>query len=81
MSDPLHSYEAVRHYLYGLKHRGALYGIDRMGELVKHLGHPERAYPVIHVAGTNGKGSTCALVESIFRAAVLPDNRGRCFYP
>lgn len=69
MSQMLDSYEAVRAYLYGLKHRGALYGIDRMREFVRHLGHPERSYPVIHVAGTNGKGSTCAMLESIFRHA------------
>ena len=69
MSEPLQSYEEVRSFLYGLKHRGALYGIDRMREFVRHLGHPERAYPVIHVAGTNGKGSTCAMLEAIFRAA------------
>jgi dihydrofolate synthase/folylpolyglutamate synthase len=69
MSETLQSYEEVRSYLYGLKHRGALYGIDRMREFVKHLGHPERAYPVIHVAGTNGKGSTCSMLEAIFRAA------------
>lgn len=59
----------MRAYLYGLKHRGALYGIDRMRKFVEFLGHPERAYPVIHVAGTNGKGSTCAILESILRAA------------
>ena len=69
MLSGLDSYDAVRSYLYGLKHRGAVYGIDRMRELVKHLGHPEQAYPVIHVAGTNGKGSTCAMLEAIFRAA------------
>lgn len=69
MSDPLQSYEAVRQYLYGLKYRGALYGIDRMSRFVEALGHPERLYPVVHVAGTNGKGSTCAMLESIFRAA------------
>jgi dihydrofolate synthase/folylpolyglutamate synthase len=40
-----------------------------MRELVRHLGHPQMAYPVIHVAGTNGKGSTCAMLESIFRRA------------
>jgi len=65
----LDSYDAVRAYLYGLKYRGALYGIDRMSEFTRHLGHPERAFPVIHVAGTNGKGSTCAMLEAIFRAA------------
>ena len=69
MSQQLQTYEEVRHYLYGLKHRGALYGIDRMREFVRELGHPEMAYPVIHVAGTNGKGSTCAMLEAIFRAA------------
>lgn len=35
--------------------------------LVKALGHPERRYPVIHVAGTNGKGSVCAMLEAIYR--------------
>lgn len=69
MNDALSSYAEVRAYLYGLKHRGALYGIDRMQELVQRIGHPERSYPVIHVAGTNGKGSTCAMLEAIFRAA------------
>lgn len=69
MSFDLSSYDAVRNYLYGLKHRGAVYGIDRMEKFIARLGHPERAYPVIHVAGTNGKGSTCALLEAIFRAA------------
>jgi dihydrofolate synthase/folylpolyglutamate synthase len=69
MSDALNSYPAVRAYLYGLKHRGALYGIDRMRRFVEALGDPQLAYPVIHVAGTNGKGSTCAMLESIFRAA------------
>ncbi len=69
MSEMLQDYEAVRAYLYGLKHRGALYGIDRMRKFVEFLGHPERAYPVIHAAGTNGKGSTCAILEAIFRAA------------
>lgn len=69
MSDSLQTYAEVRSYLYGLKYRGAIYGIDRMRRFVEALDHPERAYPVIHVAGTNGKGSTCAMLEAIFRAA------------
>jgi dihydrofolate synthase/folylpolyglutamate synthase len=71
MSGDLNSYAAARHYLYGLKHRGALYGIDRMGRFVEALGHPQKRYPVVHVAGTNGKGSTCAMMEAIFREAGL----------
>ncbi|MBL9216563.1 MAG: bifunctional folylpolyglutamate synthase/dihydrofolate synthase [Opitutaceae bacterium] len=40
-----------------------------MRRLVEVLGHPERSYPTIHVAGTNGKGSVSAMLESILRAA------------
>lgn len=61
-------YPATRDYLYSLKNRGAKYGIDRMRLFVDALGHPERNFPCIHVAGTNGKGSVCAMLESIYRA-------------
>ena len=67
MSAPA-DYNATRDYLYSLKHKGAKYGIDRMRLFVDALGHPERAFPIIHVAGTNGKGSTCAMLEAIYRA-------------
>lgn len=73
MLDPsapaLHDYPSVRQYLYGLKHHGAKFGIDRMRLLSECLGHPERSYPVVHVAGTNGKGSVSAMLESILRGA------------
>lgn len=62
-------YAAVQDYLFSLKARGMRYGIDRMGDWAEALGHPERAVPVIHVAGTNGKGSTAAMLEAILRAA------------
>ena len=38
-------------------------------ELLRRLGHPEEQFKVIHVAGTNGKGSVCAFTESILRHA------------
>lgn len=65
------AYGEVRAYLYSLRYRGARYGIDRMRDFVDALGNPERQFPVVHIAGTNGKGSTCAMVESILRAAGL----------
>lgn len=62
------TYHEVTDYLFALKNRGSNYGIDRMRRLVEALGHPERRFPVIHVAGTNGKGSVCAMLEAIYRA-------------
>ncbi len=62
-------YAAVTEYLYAIKASGVKFGIDRMRRLVDLLGHPERSYPVIHIAGTNGKGSVAAMVESILRTA------------
>tara|TARA_B110000438_G_scaffold293914_1_gene334507 strand:- start:420 stop:1787 length:1368 start_codon:yes stop_codon:yes gene_type:complete len=69
MERRFENFEEVRTYLYGLRSHGAKYGIDRMRALVEKLGYPEQRYPVVHVAGTNGKGSTVAMLESIFRSA------------
>lgn len=44
-------------------------GLERMQTACARLGNPERAIPCVHVAGTNGKGSTIAFLESILRAA------------
>ncbi len=46
-------------------------GLDRMRALLAAMGNPERAAPAIHVAGTNGKGSTASLAASIAGAAGL----------
>jgi dihydrofolate synthase/folylpolyglutamate synthase len=60
-------YNATLDFLYALQNRGSKYGIDRMRLLVEALGHPEQHFPLIHVAGTNGKGSVCAMLEAIYR--------------
>lgn len=44
-------------------------GTERVEELCARLGHPERAVPVIHVTGTNGKGSTSLMLASVLTAA------------
>jgi dihydrofolate synthase/folylpolyglutamate synthase len=51
--------------------RGAELGLGRMRAALDALGRPDRALPVVHVAGTNGKGSTAAMVEAVGRAAGL----------
>jgi dihydrofolate synthase/folylpolyglutamate synthase len=62
-------YPAVTDYLFGLKARGAKFGIDRMASFAAVLDHPEQAVPCVHVAGTNGKGSVAAMLDSILHAA------------
>ena len=49
--------------------------LGRISALTELLGDPQRAYPVIHVTGTNGKGSTTAMIESLLRAAGLRTGR------
>lgn len=44
-------------------------GLDRMRSVLNKLGNPQDSLKCIHVAGTNGKGSTCAMLESILREA------------
>ena len=55
-------------WLTGLRNLGSRLGVDRMRLLAARLGNPERAAPCFHVAGTNGKGSVCAMIEAIQRA-------------
>ncbi|MCF3648480.1 bifunctional folylpolyglutamate synthase/dihydrofolate synthase [Synoicihabitans lomoniglobus] len=65
----LDTYPAVQDYLFSLKAKGVKFGIDRMQVLAAEIGHPERAVPIIHLAGTNGKGSTAAMLDAILRAS------------
>jgi dihydrofolate synthase/folylpolyglutamate synthase len=56
-------------YLQRLQPLAMRFGLERMERALAALGHPERRYPVLHVAGTNGKGSTCAMCAAALRAA------------
>jgi len=56
-------------YALGNEIKTAKLGLDRIRAVLGSLGNPERAYRVVHVAGTNGKGSTCAMIEAGLRAA------------
>lgn len=56
-------------FLFSLERFGMKFGLANMVRLCQALGHPERACPSIHVAGTNGKGSVAAMVDTALRAA------------
>ena len=62
--------EAVQ-FLYGLRLFGAKFGLENTFKLAALACNPQNRLRFIHVAGTNGKGSTCAILESIYRAAGL----------
>src|ERR1043166_9601290 len=47
----------------------AKFDLENISVLAERLGRPDRAYPSAHIAGTNGKGSTAAFLESILRQA------------
>ncbi len=60
--------EAIQ-FLYGLRLFGAKFGLENTFKLAALAGNPQDRLRFIHVAGTNGKGSTCAMLEGIYRAA------------
>jgi len=62
--------EAIQ-FLYGLRLFGAKFGLENTFKLATLADNPQEKLRFIHVAGTNGKGSTCAMLENIYRAAGL----------
>lgn len=65
------TYAAAIQFLLGLQTFGMKPGLNTARRLASLAGNPQAGLRFIHVAGTNGKGSTCALLESIYRAAGL----------
>jgi dihydrofolate synthase / folylpolyglutamate synthase len=65
------TFEELKTALFVRSNFGMKLGLERMREALRLLGDPQRGYPVLHVAGTNGKGSTCAFAEASLRAAGL----------
>lgn len=62
-------YKEALDWLHGLLRFGQRPGLERMQWVLEQLGHPERRIPFIHVAGTNGKGSTCAFLTQMLMEA------------
>ena len=58
--------QTVREWILDRMKYKRKYGLDRMRALMSLLGNPQDEYPIIHVTGTNGKGSTIAMLSSLF---------------
>jgi dihydrofolate synthase/folylpolyglutamate synthase len=56
-------------WLFALEQFGIKFGLENISTIVARLGHPERAFRSVHIAGTNGKGSVTAMVDAALRAA------------
>ncbi|MBI2369911.1 MAG: bifunctional folylpolyglutamate synthase/dihydrofolate synthase [Deltaproteobacteria bacterium] len=65
------SYRDTLAYLYGLQRFGIKLGLHNIARLLEALDNPHRALTVLHIGGTNGKGSTAAMAGAILRAAGL----------
>lgn len=63
------TYEEALTYIHSVSWKGSQPGLSRIAELLRRMGNPERGLRFVHVVGTNGKGSTCAMLASILRAA------------
>ncbi len=65
------NYKATIDFLYSLDRFGILLGLENIGLLLDRLGNPQRKFPVVHVGGSNGKGSTASLIHEVLREAGL----------
>ncbi|MCU0789293.1 MAG: bifunctional folylpolyglutamate synthase/dihydrofolate synthase, partial [Verrucomicrobia bacterium] len=65
------TYSEAIDYLYSLRVFGLKLGLENTRRLAAEAGHPQERLRFIHIAGTNGKGSVAAMLESIYRAAGL----------
>ncbi len=63
------NYEESLEYIHSINWHFCKPGLERIGELCKKLGEPQKELKLIHIAGTNGKGSTSSMLESVLRAA------------
>lgn len=59
------NYEEAIEYIHSTYKFGSKLGLDRIKRLMDLLGNPQNSYKTIHIAGTNGKGSTCSLIHEV----------------
>lgn len=68
-SPPIHSYEAALRFIDGLDMHSIRLGLGRIRSVLETLGNPQDQLPMVHIAGTNGKGSVTAMLSAILKAS------------
>lgn len=63
------SYDEAMAYIHQVTWRGSKFGLERTSELLERIGNPQKKLKFVHVAGTNGKGSTCAMIAKTLTLA------------
>ena len=63
------NYEEAMNFIQNTSKFGSVLGLDNIKELLERLGNPQDQLKVVHIAGTNGKGSTLAFLAGIFAGA------------
>jgi dihydrofolate synthase/folylpolyglutamate synthase len=71
LSDHAHDYRAALDYLFARTTGKSKLGLERTAALLREMGDPHERLRSLHVAGTNGKGSVCATLETLLRAKGL----------
>jgi len=61
------NYQETIDWLFGLEAGGIKFGLDNTRELLRRLGNPHECFRSVHVGGTDGKGSVCAMIASVLR--------------
>ena len=62
-------YKETLTYLFGLQKFGIKFGLSNISRLLELVGNPHKTLKTVHIAGTNGKGSTAATIASIMKEA------------
>ena len=66
---PRHTYQAAEKYILSREFFGMKLGLENITSFLDEIGTPQNNYKTIHISGTNGKGSTSAMLDSVLRAA------------
>lgn len=64
-----HTYQQAERFILSREFFGMKLGLENIREFLASIGSPQDRFPAVHIGGTNGKGSTSAMLASVFHAA------------